>query len=113
MNPIQPSSPEGAILFDAMENMLRHYARGTRAAGVSKSGNVTKKDAQAAAMQVAAFIGSTRDPQVMADPGAAAANLMVMVEYIAPQPGELAHRYQDSIQEFTAALRQSGAEDPL
>lgn len=113
MNPIQPSSPEGFTLFAAMENMLRRYARGTRATGVTEPGDVTQKDALAAAHQVAAFIASTRDPQVMADPGAAAASLMVMIEFISPQPGELAPGYKDSIQEFTDALRSSGAEDPL
>jgi hypothetical protein len=113
MDPIQPSSPEGATLFEAMENMPRHYANGTRAAGATSPGDVTRKDALAAAHQVAAFIGSIRDPQVMADPGAAAANLMVMVEYISPRPGGLAPGYRDGIQEFVAALRQSGAEDAL
>jgi len=111
MNPIQPSSPEGSVLFLAMENMLRRYARGTRAVAVAEPATVTQKDALAAAHQVAAFIASTRDPNVMADPGAAAANLMVMVEFISPQPGELAPGYKDSIQEFVTALRDSGAED--
>lgn len=113
MNPNQPTSPEGDILFTAMENMLRRYARGTRPAGAQEPRDVTRKDALAAAHQVAAFIAASRDPKVVADPGAAAATLMVMVEFISPQPGELAPGYEDSIKEFTTALRESGAEDPL
>lgn len=111
MNPIQPTSAEGDSLFIAMENMLRRYARGTRVAVAQEPRDVTLKDALAAAHQVAAFIAASRDPNVAADPGAAAANLMVMVEFISPQPGELAPGYENSIQEFTTALRQSGAED--
>ncbi len=111
MNPIQSSSPEGDTLFVAIENMLRRYARGTRAGGTPEPGSVTRKDALAAAHQVAGFIAASRDESVVADPGAAAANLMVMVEFISPQSGELAPGYKDSIRAFTTALRDSGAED--
>jgi len=80
-----------------MELMLRRYVQ-RLAAGQSNwdaedapgpNGTVTRNDAAAAAYQLAGYIAATTDPRVTPDPGAAAANLMIMIEYIAPQAADL------------------------
>ena len=94
MNSQQPSSLEGDTLFRAMEHMLRRYAERV-AAGQSSwdvecdtpgpNGTVSRNDAIAAGYQLAGYIAATTDPRVTPNPGAAAALLMIMIEYVDPQ----------------------------
>jgi hypothetical protein len=117
MNPNQPSSVEGDTLFRAMESMLSRYAQ-RLAAGQSScnsadipgpSGVVSRNDAIAAAHQLAGYIAATSDPRVVPDPGAGAAFLMIMIEYIAPQPGDLEPGFKDALKAMVEALRNSSA----
>jgi len=105
------------MLFRAMEDMLRRYAQRLGAGQSSSdtedapgpSGVVSRNDAIAAAYQLAGYIAATTAPQVLPDPGAAAAMLMIMMEYMAPQPADLAPGFKDTMQAMVKALRESGA----
>jgi hypothetical protein len=117
MNPNQPSSVEGDTLFGAMESMLRRYVQ-RLAAGQSSwdsediprpNGVVSRNDAIAAAHQLAGYIAATSDPRVVTDPGAGAAHLMIMIEYIAPQPADLEPGFKDALKTMVEALRKSDA----
>jgi hypothetical protein len=78
--------------FRAMESMLRRYATRLQAGQSGRDvqdilgpdGTVSRNDAMAAAHQLAGYIAASTDPRVVPDPGAAAAHLMIMIEYIAP-----------------------------
>jgi hypothetical protein len=117
MSSIQPSSSEGDALFHAMENMLRGYAQRLQAGQSSwdtddipgPNGAVSRNDAMAAAYQLAGYIAASQDPRVVPDSGAAAAHLMIMVEYIAPQPADLGPGFKDDLHAMIKALRESGA----
>jgi hypothetical protein len=69
---------------------------------------VSRNDATAAAYQLAGYIAATSDPRVTPDPGAAAANLMIMIEYIAPQAANLDTGSRAALETMVKALRQSG-----
>jgi hypothetical protein len=117
MDPNQPSSVEGDTQFRAMDNMLGRYAQRLEAGqstwdtedAPGPSGLVSRNDAIAAAYQVAGYIAATSDSRVAPDPGAAAAHLMIMIEYISPQPADLEPGFKDAMQAMVQALRQSGA----
>jgi hypothetical protein len=70
---------------------------------------VSRNDAVAAAYQLAGFIAATSDPRVVPDPGAGAAHLMILMEYIAPQPADLELGFKDALQTMVTALQASGA----
>jgi hypothetical protein len=108
----QPASAEGATLFRSMEAMLTRYARGERPAGGQDAGQgpaVTRDDAIAAAHMVAGFIAASTDPRVRADPGAAAAALMVLAEFIAPEVASLDPAGQEALASYIDDLRAAGA----
>src|SRR5262245_53646359 len=117
MNPQQPSSLEGDTLFRAMEDMLRRYAQ-RLAAGQSRwdteddthgpTGTVTRNDAITAAYLLAGYIAATTDPRVSPDPGAAAAQLMIMIEYVDPQAADLDPGSRAALETMVKTLRQSG-----
>ncbi len=98
--------------------MLRRYAQ-RLAAGQSSwdtedargpIGTVSRNDATAAAYQLAGYIAATSDPRVTPDPGAAAAFLMIMImiEYIAPEPADLDPGSRAALETMVKALRESG-----
>jgi len=115
MNSQQPSSLEGDHLFRAMEDMLRRYAQrmqaGRPVAGdaPARDGRVGRSDATAAAYQLAGYIATTTDPHVTPDPGAAAAFLMVVMEYLDPEATDLNPGSRAALENMVGALRQSGA----
>jgi hypothetical protein len=97
--------------------MLRRYAERV-AAGQSSwdveddtpgpNGTVSRNDAIAAAYQLAGYIAATTDPHVTPNPGAAAALLMIMIEYVDPQAAELDPGSRAALETMVEALRQSG-----
>ena len=107
----QPAS-EGATLFRSMEAMLMRYARGERPAGSQDVGQVpavTRSDAIASAHLVAGFIAASTDPRVQPDPGAAAAALMTLVEFVAPEVASLDPAGQEALASYVDDLRAAGA----
>lgn len=107
----QPASAEGATLFRSMEAMLKRYARGERPAGRQDGGlvpAVTRDDAIASAHLVAGFIAASTDPRVQPDPGAAAAALMILVEFVAPEVASLDPAGQEALASYVDALRAAG-----
>ena len=114
MDPQQPSSLEGNHLFRAMDDMLRRCAQRLQAGRSgggppAADGTVGRSDAIAAAYQLAGYIAATTDPQVTPDPGAAAALLMVVMEYLDPQATDLDPGGRAALESFVQSLRQLGA----
>jgi hypothetical protein len=114
----QPSSREGDTLFRAMEDMLRRYAQRLEAGQSSwdgeghaqgPDGSLSRYDAIAAAYQLAGYIAATTDPAVAPDPGAAAALLMIMIEFLDPHAANLDSGSRSALETMVEALRQSGA----
>lgn len=103
-------------MFRAMENLLRRYARRLQAGqpGWDPQGDpkpsslVTQRDAMAAAHQLAGYVAALADRRFTPDPGAAAASLMVIIEYIAPQPADLTASFEDDLRAVVSSIRELG-----
>lgn len=114
MNSQQPSSLEGNHLFGAMEDMLRRYAQrleaGHPAASVPAEphGRVGRSDAIAAVYQLAGYVAGTADPRVAPDRGAAAALVMIVMDYLDTEATNLDPGSRAALENFVEGLHQLG-----